>query len=65
MTWRDAMTCRACGHEERASEGAPCVICEAFICQLCSVRGVTQCAACSAAPDTPPAAEPPLASEPG
>ena len=63
MTWRDGMTCRACGHEERASEGAPCVTCEAFLCQLCTVRGVTQCTACAtgasgAAPSATPPATP-------
>ncbi|MEK0430904.1 MAG: hypothetical protein RL139_708 [Gemmatimonadota bacterium] len=56
MTWRDAMRCTACGHEERASEGAPCVTCEAFICQLCTVRGVVECAACVARSGEPPSA---------
>ena len=28
---RDAMICRSCGHEERASEGYPCVDCGTFI----------------------------------
>jgi len=56
MTWRDAMRCTACGHEERASEGAPCVTCEAFLCQLCTVRGVVECAACAArSSEAPPA----------
>lgn len=48
MTWRDAMRCSACGQEERASEGAPCVTCSAFICQLCTIRGVVECARCTA-----------------
>ena len=43
---RDAMTCRACGKEERASEGYPCAECGTFICLLCNMRGVTHCAAC-------------------
>jgi hypothetical protein len=37
----DAMTCRACGREERASEGYPCANCGTFICLICSCRGVT------------------------
>ncbi len=28
---RDAMVCRACGKEERASEGYPCADCGTFI----------------------------------
>ena len=42
----DAMTCRACGNEERASEGYPCESCGTFICQICNMRGVTKCKAC-------------------
>ena len=42
----DAMTCRACGNEERASEGYPCENCGTFICQICNMRGVTKCKAC-------------------
>jgi hypothetical protein len=42
----DGMTCRACGREERASEGYPCTNCGTFICLMCSFRGVTLCAAC-------------------
>ena len=45
---RDAMVCRACGNEERASEGYPCDGCETFICLVCSIRGVTMCKACAA-----------------
>ena len=48
----DAMTCRACGREERASEGYPCANCGTFICLICSFRGVTLCQEC--APPTPP-----------
>ena len=44
----DAMICRACGQEERASEGYPCTNCGTFICLVCSFRGVTLCAACAA-----------------
>lgn len=45
---RDAMNCRACGREERASEGYPCEICGTFVCLVCTIRGVTRCKACSA-----------------
>jgi hypothetical protein len=44
---RDSMTCRACGHEERASEGYPCAGCGTFICQICSMRGVQYCRECA------------------
>lgn len=43
---RDAMTCRACGNEERASEGYPCVKCGRFICVICNMRGVDLCRDC-------------------
>lgn len=43
----DAMICRACGREERASEGYPCEGCGTFLCQICNMRGVTRCSACS------------------
>ncbi len=43
---RDAMRCRACGQEERASEGYPCAGCGTFICLICTFRGVTLCAEC-------------------
>jgi hypothetical protein len=45
---KDAMRCRACGAEERASEGYPCVDCNTFICLICTFRGVTRCASCAA-----------------
>jgi hypothetical protein len=45
---RDAMVCRACGKEERASEGYPCADCGTFICQLCNMRGVDLCRDCAA-----------------
>lgn len=44
---RDAMICRACGNEERASEGYPCTSCGTFICVLCNLRGVEHCRACA------------------
>jgi hypothetical protein len=49
------MLCRACGKEERASEGYPCERCGTFICQICSMRGVTLCSTCEreAAKDAP------------
>jgi hypothetical protein len=43
----DAMTCRACGNEERASEGYPCISCGTFICQICNMRGVEKCKICA------------------
>jgi hypothetical protein len=46
---KDAMGCRACGREERASEGYPCANCGTFICLICSFRGVTLCRQCSGA----------------
>ena len=44
---RDAMVCRACGREERASEGYPCSGCGTFICLICSFRGIESCAKCA------------------
>ncbi|HTK47835.1 MAG TPA: hypothetical protein VL328_07650 [Gemmatimonadaceae bacterium] len=44
---RDAMVCRACGNEERASEGYPCVKCGTFVCVVCNMRGVVECKACA------------------
>ena len=44
---RDAMICRACGNEERASEGYPCTTCGTFICVICNMRGVSTCGACA------------------
>jgi hypothetical protein len=57
---RDAMACRACGREERASEGYPCANCGTFICLICTFRGVSFCRKCttsnaSPAPPAPPA----------
>ena len=45
----DAMICRACGNEERASEGYPCAGCGTFVCQICSLRGVMYCKKCQEA----------------
>ncbi len=45
---RDAMRCRACGREERASEGYPCDECGTFICLVCTIRGTTRCRECAA-----------------
>jgi hypothetical protein len=59
----DAMKCRACGREERASEGYPCFGCGTFICIICTFRGVTLCRDCEAkgvvVPPPPPPASPP------
>ena len=46
----DAMECRACGREERASEGYPCANCGTFICLICTFRGVTSVASARPAP---------------
>jgi len=43
----DAMVCRSCGRQERASEGYPCSTCGTFICLICTLRGVTLCKNCS------------------
>ena len=45
---RDAMICRACGNEERASEGYPCADCGTFICVICTLKGVVKCRECEA-----------------
>lgn len=46
------MTCRACGNEERASEGYPCASCGTFICQVCNMKGVLLCRRCAARAET-------------
>lgn len=46
----DAMICRACGREERASEGYPCIRCGTFICLICNLRGVEFCRQCASKP---------------
>jgi hypothetical protein len=43
---QDRMVCRACGNEERASEGYPCADCGTFLCLLCTFKGVTLCTNC-------------------
>ncbi len=48
LTERDAMLCRSCGREERASEGYPCDVCGTFVCLVCTIRGITVCRDCSA-----------------
>jgi hypothetical protein len=58
---KDAMICRGCGREERASEGYPCHDCGTFLCLICSFRGVTRCQACAekaGVPAIPPAPPP-------
>lgn len=42
------MTCRACGQDDRASEGYPCQGCGTFLCLICTFRGVVLCAECQA-----------------
>lgn len=42
----DMMRCRACGREDRASEGYPCDGCGTFICLPCTIRGTTLCREC-------------------
>jgi hypothetical protein len=39
----DAMVCRSCGNEERASEGYPCSNCGTFLCLICTFKGITLC----------------------
>lgn len=43
----DAMICRSCGLEERASEGYPCKDCGTFICIMCVFKGVVRCERCA------------------
>ncbi|MGQ0704024.1 MAG: hypothetical protein ACT4PM_12910 [Gemmatimonadales bacterium] len=47
----DAMICRSCGREERASEGYPCKRCGTFICVICTLRGIEFCRDCAAQPE--------------
>jgi hypothetical protein len=55
------MVCRACGNQERASEGYPCDDCGTFICLICSMRGVMLCKTCQekarSEAESPPDAE--------
>ena len=57
-TERDAMRCRACGNEERASEGYPCADCGTFLCIICTFRGVIYCEACAEEHKSAPRPEP-------
>jgi hypothetical protein len=60
---KDAMLCRACGNEERASEGYPGSGCGTFICVMCSFRGIVRCRKCEGTepePSTIPSREIPL-----
>jgi hypothetical protein len=57
----DTMLCRACGREERASEGYPCAECGTFVCLMCTMRGVTLCEPCSAKQAPPGASAGPSA----
>ncbi len=59
MSEVDAMICRACGNEDRASEGYPCEECGTFICLICSFRGVVRCKSCAAKAGDPPPSSPP------
>ncbi len=43
----DGMICRACGNDERASEGYPCEDCGTFVCLMCSMKGVDRCRSCA------------------
>jgi len=60
LTERDAMICRACEREERASEGYPCAECGTFICLMCTFRGVVRCKSCDVKAVAPVAARTPL-----
>ena len=53
---RDAMICRSCGQEERASEGYPCKDCGTFICIMCVFKGVVRCERCDTVSATVPPA---------
>jgi len=56
----DAMICRFCGNEERASEGYPCVDCSTFLCVICNLRGIIRCRTCQAKRDAAGAKTPTL-----
>ena len=60
LTERDAMICRSCEKEERASEGYPCAGCGTFVCLMCTFRGVVRCKACEAKAVAPVVARTPL-----
>ena len=63
MRERDAMVCRACGKEERASEGYPCSACGRFVCNMCNMRGVSMCAHCAKRTGAAPGKAPQPAAE--
>jgi hypothetical protein len=44
----DAMICRSCGNQERASEGYPCHDCGTFLCVICNLKGIIRCRDCEA-----------------
>ncbi len=50
---RDAMSCRSCGNEERASEGYPCADCGTFICVICNMKGTIRCRTCESVKSAP------------
>lgn len=56
MAAPEHLRCAACGADERAAEGAPCDGCEAFLCIVCTVRGVVTCARCASGAVEAPAA---------
>ena len=60
LTERDAMICRACEREERASEGYPCSVCGTFICLMCTFKGIIRCKSCEAKAIAPVTARTPL-----
>ena len=60
LSERDAMICRSCGKEERASEGYPCAVCSTFICLMCTFRGVVRCKSCDEKATAPAAARVPF-----
>ncbi|MBA3579870.1 MAG: hypothetical protein M3403_00030 [Gemmatimonadota bacterium] len=60
LTERDAMICRSCEKEERASEGYPCAGCSTFICLMCTFRGVVRCKKCETQAAAPVVARTPL-----
>lgn len=53
----DSMICRACGNEERASEGYPCDQCGTFICLICFFKNVVRCKECTVKYGMPDTAE--------
>ncbi len=64
MQERDAMICRSCRNEERASEGYPCADCGTFICIMCVWKGIERCAPCAESWKARAASEPVPATSP-